>query len=90
MTKAGQKDNIAMWRKDVGGFGHTAKEWHGKALFTAEVPIDGRSLDFVLGEVTDSHAYAFYHGHLLEFFAQHLSEHFDRCVFHDAKKNAIR
>ncbi|MEI7181969.1 hypothetical protein WCT96_01425 [Pectobacterium carotovorum] len=79
------KGRINTWEQQSGGFRHTAKDWKELGLFKPKIADDKKSLIFHMTTVKNDYAYAYYHGHLLQTFIEHLGGHFDRATFADSR-----
>lgn len=80
------KGRINTWEEYDEGFRHTAKDWKDKALFKAKISDDKKYLIFSISTLKDDYAYAYYHGHLLQTFIEHLSQDFQHSQYNDGRK----
>lgn len=80
------KGRINTWAVDGSEFHHTAKDWKDRALFKATISDDNKYLIFSIIKLQDKYAYAYYHGHLLQIFIEHLNEHFQSSHYSDGRK----
>lgn len=81
-----RRGRIDTWEETACGFGHTAANWQGLAWFKAEVSGDGRELLFMLHKPRSEYAFAYYHGHLLQVFIEHLNDGFKSARYVDGRK----
>ncbi len=79
------KGRINTWEQHSKGFRHTANDWKELGLFTPKIADDKKSLVFSMTKAKGDYAYAYYHGHLLQTFIEHLSGRFDRATFSDSR-----
>jgi hypothetical protein len=77
------KGKIDTWEEHDGGFRHTSKEWKDLGLFKASLSDDGQHLLFSFSKSKGTYSYAYYHGHLLQSFVQHLNKHFELAQYLD-------
>ena len=80
------KGRINTWEEYEKGFRHTSKEWKDSALFNATVSDDKKYLIFTLAKSQGAYAYAYYHGHLLQAFIEHLGKYFISSLYNDGRK----
>ncbi|NAS96665.1 hypothetical protein CU664_14990 [Pseudomonas syringae pv. actinidifoliorum] len=80
------KGKIKSWIEADGGFRHNS-DWKDKALFKVTIPEDKKHFDFYLAESKEEFAYAYYHGHILQTFIEHLNSKFSTASFFDRRKN---
>jgi hypothetical protein len=80
-----QKGKIDTWEVHDGGFRHTSQNWQDKGLFKAYISDDKKYLEFRLVKYSDSFAFAYYHGHLLQAFIEHLSGKFQHSLYSDGR-----
>lgn len=80
------KGRINTWAVDGAVFRHTAKDWKDKATFKATISEDKKYLIFSISELQGDYAFAYYHGHLLQTFIEHLNEHFQHSYYSDGRK----
>lgn len=79
------KGKIDTWEEHGKGFRHTSKNWTEGNLFVPDIPESNDVLRFTMAEVKDSYGYAYYHGHLLQVFVQHLNTLFVSALFTDTR-----
>lgn len=76
---------IKTWEEQDGGFVHTSEQGKGKGRFEASISVDGLYLIFSLKKSANDFSYAYYHGHLLQAFIEHLSAGFDFSRYVDGR-----
>lgn len=81
-----RKGKIDTWEEYDGGFRHTAPDWKARGLFRSSISGDGKYLLFSMKKVEDPFAYAYYHGHLLQTFIEHLNARFQWATYVDGRK----
>lgn len=86
IRQSGRRGRIDSWEETASGFGHTAPNWQGLAWFKAEISMDSRELLFLLHKPKSEYAFAYYHGHLLQVFIEHLNDGFDSAKYTDGRK----
>ncbi|MBR8657879.1 hypothetical protein KDH83_31685, partial [Achromobacter sp. Marseille-Q0513] len=74
------KGRINTWEQHDGGFRHTAKDWKELGLFKSAIAEDKKSLIFNMTVNKGEYTYAYYHGHLLQTFIEHLGAHFQQAT----------
>lgn len=80
------KGKIDTWEVHDGGFRHTSQNWRDKGLFKAFIPDDEKYLEFRLVTYKDAFAFAYYHGHLLQAFIEHLNDKFQHSLYIDGRQ----
>lgn len=80
------KGKIKSWIESDGGFRHNS-DWKDKCLFMANISEDKTHLVFTTNQVKEEFAYAYYHGHLLQTFIEHLNTKFSSVRFFDGRQN---
>lgn len=91
-AKQGQ-DSIQTWQQVGDNFGHTSERWKGKLAFKANINADATqpNLSFTVGPMAKGTQeerqiiYAYYHGHLLQTFVDHLSGYFTAAQYADTR-----
>lgn len=91
-AKQGQ-DSIQTWEQVGETFGHTSERWKGKLAFKATINADATepNLTFTVASMAKGTQeeqqifYAYYHGHLLQTFVDHLGEHFTAARYADTR-----
>lgn len=91
-AKQGQ-DSIQTWEQVGENFGHTSERWKGKMQFKASVNADATepNLTFTMASMAkgtqeeEQIFYAYYHGHLLQTFVDHLGRHFTAAQYVDRR-----
>ncbi|WP_369975450.1 hypothetical protein [Xanthomonas bundabergensis] len=92
-AKQGQ-DSIKTWEQVGENFGHTSERWKNKLEFKANVNAGAEkpNLAFTMTSIEKGTqeeqqiVYAYYHGHLLQTFVDHLGEHFTAAYYADTRK----
>ncbi|MBD8239512.1 hypothetical protein ALP39_200480 [Pseudomonas marginalis pv. marginalis] len=79
------KGKIKSWIAIDGGFRHNS-DWKDKCLFQAVISADKTCLIFTTSQIKEEFAYAYYHGHLLQTFIEHLNTKFTGVNFFDGRK----
>ncbi|AFI89583.1 hypothetical protein [Pectobacterium parmentieri] len=79
------KGRINTWEQHSEGFRHTARDWKELGLFIPRIADDNKSLIFNMKGVKNAYAYAYYHGHLLQTFIEHLGGRFSSSTFSDSR-----
>lgn len=80
------KGRIDTWEEHGKGFRHTAADWKEKGLFEASIATDNKSLEFKTIELSEPYAFAYYHGHLLQAFVEHLGSRFSSAEYRDFRE----
>ncbi|WP_267106128.1 hypothetical protein [Xanthomonas sacchari] len=85
--------SIDTWEQVGENFGHTAERWKGKMVFKAQIGAvqDRRFLLFKVASMSkgtqeeQQMIYAYYHGHMLQTFIDHLGDEFTSAVYKDGR-----
>lgn len=88
------QDSIQTWEQAGENFGHTSERWKNKLEFKATINAEASEPNLAFGMVAMTKGtqeerqiiYAYYHGHLLQTFVDHLGEHFTAARYADTRE----